>query len=90
MRTRARRNIGYNFKEIYFKPRGIPLRELVEVKISNEEMETLRLRYVEKLDQSVAAERMGISQSQYQRDITSAIEKITKAFMDGNAINISK
>ena len=90
MRNRARRNIGYDFNEIYFKPRGIPLRELAEVNISAEEMETLRLRYVEKLDQATAAKKMGISQSQYQRDITSAMEKITKAFMDGNAINIAK
>lgn len=90
MRNRARRNIGYNFNEIYFKPRGIPLRELTEVNISAEEMETLRLRYIQKLDQATAAESMGISQSQYQRDITSAMEKITKALMEGNAINISK
>lgn len=90
MRTRSRRRIGYDFNEIYFKPRGIPLRELAEVKISNEEMETLRLRYIEKLDQATSAEKMGISQSQYQRDITSAMGKITKAFMDGDAINIAK
>jgi predicted DNA-binding protein (UPF0251 family) len=45
-------------------------------------LETLRLRYIEKLDQDESAERMGISQSQYQRDITLAMEKITKALID--------
>ena len=90
MRNRARRRVGYNFDEIYFKPRGIPLRELEEINISAEEMETLRLRYIQNLDQATAAEKMGISQSQYQRDITSAMEKITKALMNGSAINISK
>ncbi len=90
MRTRARRRIGYDFSEIYFKPRGIPLRELTEVNISKEEMETLRLRYIEKLDQLIAATRMGISQSQYQRDVTSAMEKIIKALMNGSALSISK
>jgi len=90
MRTRGRRRVRHSFKEVYYKPRGIPLRELEEVSISDEEMETLRLRYVEKLSQSEAAERMGISQSQYQRDLTQAIEKITVAMMEGNAINIFK
>jgi len=33
---------------------------------------------------------MGISQSQYQRDLTTVLEKITKAFMQGSAINIKK
>ncbi len=89
MRTRARRD-RYDFSEIYFKPRGIPLRELTEVNISKEEMETLRLRYIEKLDQLIAATRMGISQSQYQRDVTSAMEKIIKALMNGSALSISK
>jgi hypothetical protein len=90
MRTRGRRRVRHSFKEVYYKPRGIPLRELEEVSISDEEMETLRLRYVEKLSQSEAAEKMGISQSQYQRDLTEAIEKITVAMMEGHAINIFK
>ena len=90
MRTRARRKLGYNFREIYFKPRGIPLSDLSEINITDDELETLRLRYIEKLDQDESAERMGISQSQYQRDVTLAMEKITKALIDGNAIKINK
>jgi uncharacterized protein len=90
MRRRSRRRIGYRFKETYFKPRGVPLNTLDETVLSFEELESLRLRYVEKLDQEKAAKKMSISQSQYQRDLTKALEKITKALIDGDAIKIEK
>ncbi len=90
MRRRNRRRVRFNFDETYFKPRGIPLSSLMETKITDEELETLRLRYIENLDQQSAAEKMGISQSQYQRDISAVLEKITRALIEGNAISISK
>ncbi len=90
MRQRFRRKIGYRFNDTYFKPRGIPLSDLSEVEITDEELETLRLRYIEKVDQEQASKMMGISQSQYQRDLTTVLQKITKAFIEGNAINIKK
>ena len=90
MRQRNRRLLGRDFDEIYFKPRGIPLRELEEVTITDEELETLRLRYIEKISQEKSAEVMSISQSQYQRDLTSVLEKITSALVEGYAINITK
>lgn len=90
MRNRQRRRMDFQFNEIFFKPRGIPLRELETITISDEEMETLRLRYIEKIDQVEAANMMGISQSQYQRDLTTVMEKITKALIEGYAINIEK
>jgi uncharacterized protein len=90
MRRRNRRRVRFAFNEIYFKPRGIPLSSLEEVNISDEELETLRLRYIEKLDQEQAASKMGISQSQYQRDISTVLEKISKALIEGNAISITK
>jgi uncharacterized protein len=88
MRRRNRRRVRFDFNEIYFKPRGIPLSSLEEVNISDEELETLRLRYIEKLDQEQAANKMGISQSQYQRDISIVLEKISKALIEGNAISV--
>lgn len=90
MRRRTRRKLHYTFDQYYFKPRGIPLKELDEIQLSDEELETLRLRYIEKQDQYVAAKGMGISQSQYQRDITNALEKVTKALIEGKAICIEK
>jgi uncharacterized protein len=88
MRRRSRRRIQYKFNETYFKPRGIPLNLLTETALSFEELEALRLRYVKKLDQEKAAKQMSISQSQYQRDLTNALEKITVALINENAIKI--
>jgi hypothetical protein len=90
MRRRNRRRVRFDFNEIYFKPRGVPLSSLMETKITDEELETLRLRYIENLDQHTAAEKMGLSQSLYQRDISTVLEKITRALIEGNAIFISK
>jgi len=90
MRRRNRRRVRFDFDQIYFKPRGIPLSNLEEINISKEELETLRLRYIEKLDQETAAKKMGISQSQYQRDLSFVLEKISKALIEGNAISVGE
>lgn len=90
MRPRGRRRVSHNFNQQYFKPRGIPLNLLTEIAISFEDLETLRLRYVKKMGQEEAAKQMGISQSQYQRDITEALEKITVALTEGYAIKVEK
>ena len=88
MRRRNRRRVKYDYNNIYYKPQGVPLRELSEVVITTEELETLRLRYVEDLSQNDAAKKMGLSQSQYQRDLVSTLKKITNALINGDAINI--
>jgi predicted DNA-binding protein (UPF0251 family) len=88
MRRRRRRTIQRQFPDRYYKPRGIPLSQLQETSITDEELEALRLRYMKKLDQREAAEKMDISQSQYQRDLTSALEKLTTALVQGDAIRL--
>jgi predicted DNA-binding protein (UPF0251 family) len=88
MRRRCRRILGRQFRQHYFKPRGIPLTQLDEIRITDEELETLRLRFIEKLDQGESAKRMGISQSQYQRDFVKVMGKITEALIDWKAILI--
>jgi predicted DNA-binding protein (UPF0251 family) len=42
----------------YYKPAGVPLRELEEVALSVEEFEALRLKDMEGLEQIQCAERM--------------------------------
>jgi len=44
----------------YYKPAGIPLRELDEVKLTVEEFEALRLKDLEGLEQIECAEKMGL------------------------------
>lgn len=90
MRRRSRRRVQFDYTDRYYKPRGIPLNRLEEINLSHEEMETLRLKYENNLTQHEAAQKMGISQSQYQRDISKALEKITKALIEGKAIRIEE
>jgi uncharacterized protein len=88
MRSRTKRKVGFDYDNIYYKPQGIPLSNLSEVVVNPEELETLRLRYVQNLSQNEAAKKMGISQSQYQRDLVNTLKKITNALISGEAINI--
>jgi predicted DNA-binding protein (UPF0251 family) len=72
----------------YFKPAGIPLRSLEEVRLSVEEAEAIRLRDLEGLEQEEGAEKMNISRPTFQRVLSSARQKIADALLNGKAIKI--
>ena len=73
---------------VYFKPAGVPMRELEEVTLAVEELEALRLCDAEEINQKEASEKMNISQPTFHRLISSARKKIAKALTKGNAIRI--
>lgn len=87
-RPKKRRCIRFSPKVTYFKPRGIPLRLLDEVELNHDEFEAIRLRYIENLEQISCAKKMKISQSTFQRILTSANQKIAEALVKGKAIKI--
>lgn len=89
-RPKLCRRIKFKPEITYFKPRGVPMRELGVVHITHEEIESYRLRYLDNLDQNKAAEKMKTSQSTYQRILTSASEKIADALVNGKALEIVK
>jgi len=72
----------------FYKPAGVPLRELTAEELTHEEWEALRLRHVEGLDQNASAQRMKTSQSTLQRILSSAHEKLGNAVVLGKAIRI--
>jgi len=72
----------------YFKPQGVPLRNLEKIIITFEEMEAVRLKDREGLDQQDSADRMGISRPTFQRILTAARSKIAEALSTGKAIRI--
>jgi len=72
----------------YFKPRGIPLRFLEEVNLTVDELEALRLADFQGLEQIEAAKKMKISQSTFQRILTSARKKVSQGLVEGKAIRI--
>ncbi|AEE90456.1 conserved protein of unknown function [Tepidanaerobacter acetatoxydans Re1] len=72
----------------YFKPAGVPLRQLDEVVLTVEELEALRLKDLEGLEQEPCAERMNISRPTFIRIINSARTKVAEALVKGKAIRI--
>ena len=74
----------------YFKPVGIPFKELGgKVAITLEELEAMRLVHFEGLNQQLAANNMQISQSTISMHLDSAHYKLTKALLFGLAIRIT-
>ena len=88
-RPRLCRHVRFCPEVSYFKPQGIPLRQLEVVELLAEELEALRLKNREGLDQSEAAEEMKTSQSTFQRILASAYGKVTEALVEGKAIKIN-
>jgi len=64
------------------------MRELEIIDLTDEELEAIKLKNVESLDQVEAAEKMGTSQSTFQRILSSAHKKISEALVMGKAIKI--
>jgi predicted DNA-binding protein (UPF0251 family) len=87
-RPRRRRKISFEPNAYYFKPRGIPLWELKEIDLSADELEALRLKNIEDFSQEQAAAKMDVSQSTFQRTLSSAYKKISQAIVFGYAIKI--
>lgn len=72
----------------FFKPRGIPLRELERECLSVEELEALKLADVEGLYQEDAAARMEVSRPTFQRVLKSARGKVARCLVEGKALGI--
>lgn len=90
VRPRVCRRISFNPSVTYFKPRGVPLRDLDEVLIMHDELEALRLKDLDELDQSDCAKKMNISQPTFHRLVLSARKKVSHALINGKAIKIKK
>ncbi|HPA25421.1 MAG TPA: DUF134 domain-containing protein [bacterium] len=89
-RPKLNRRIKFNPNITYFKPQGIPIMMLEEVELTHEEVEALRLKNIEELEQIECAKKMNTSQSTLQRILTSAYKKISQAIIEGKAIKIIK
>jgi len=90
VRPRLCRNVKFNPQVNYFKPQGIPVRCLEVVQMSLEEMEALRLKNLEGLEQTEAAQKMDTSQSTFARILASANQKTADALINGKAIRIEQ
>lgn len=89
-RPRLCRRVDFNPNVTYFKPQGVPMRDLEIVELTTEEMEAYRLRHMNDMDQQEAADKMHTSPSTYQRILYSAYKKIADALINGKSIKIIK
>ena len=71
-----------------FRPVGIPINILQEVRLSVEEAESIRLRDLEGLEQEKCAEKMRISRPTFHRILELARRKLADALINGKAIQI--
>ena len=89
-RPKLRRRLRFRPKAYYFKPQGIPMRQLEEIIINKEEMEAIKLKDFDGLGQMEASEKMNTSQSTFQRILSSAREKIANSIVKGKALKIEE
>lgn len=73
----------------FFKPAGVQTRDLEEVPLTYEEVESLRLKDIEGMDQEPAAAEMNVSRPTFQRILASARAKVADAILNGKAIRIT-
>lgn len=86
-RPRKRRRVGFMPKVTLFKP-AVSGENFQETSITFDEIEALRLKDLKGLDQETCANAMGVAQSTFQRILTSARRKISRAILEGRAIRI--
>ena len=71
-----------------FKPAGIPGTALRGVRLSLEQLESIRLRDLEGLEQEECARQMRISRPTFHRVLESARKTLADALINGKAIQI--
>jgi predicted DNA-binding protein (UPF0251 family) len=67
---------------------GVPANLLQEVRLSLEEVEAIRLKDLEGLEQEKCAERMHISRPTFHRVLESGRKKLADALVNGKAIQV--
>jgi predicted DNA-binding protein (UPF0251 family)/predicted Fe-Mo cluster-binding NifX family protein len=88
MRPRKKRFVRSNPLARFYKPRGIPLRDMEIVTLKDEEWEAINLADYKGLKQEDAARLMGISRPTFSRLISSARKAVASALIEGAALEI--
>lgn len=87
-RPKKFRRVEFFPENTYFIPLGKAKCEMEEIVLNVEELEAMRLKDIEKLNQEECAEKMNVSRQTFQNIIDSAREKVAKALTEGKALRI--
>ncbi len=82
------RRVKFIPENTYFIPYGNGKCEVEEIILKVEELEAMRLKDIEGLNQKECAESMQVSRQTFQNIIDSARRKVAMALVQGNAIHI--
>ncbi|MEA1969720.1 MAG: DUF134 domain-containing protein [Thermodesulfobacteriota bacterium] len=82
------RKVGYKPEVSYFKPRGIPMTDLLEVSLTIDEREAIRLADFEGFSHDDGGQYMGVSRATFGRILRNARKNIADAIINGKAINV--
>ncbi len=83
------RRVEFFPEDTFFIPWGKPKCEIEEILLKVEELEAMRLKDIEGLNQEACAEKMQISRQTFQNIIDSARKTVAMALTEGKAIRIS-
>lgn len=82
------RHIGFVPGVVFFKPAGVPLRDVEVVLLGLEELEAIRLKDAKGYDQETCAQHMRVSRPTFQRILQGARRKVAIALTQGKAIRV--
>ena len=88
VRPQKNRRVAFNPEISYFKPRGIPMFDLEEVRLTVDQREAIRLSDLLGLSHEDAGRRMGVSRATFGRIVQRARQAVADALINGKAINV--
>jgi len=88
VRPQKHRRVAFNPEISYFKPRGIPMFDLEEVRLTVDQREAIRLSDLMGMSHEDAGRRMGVSRATFGRIVQRARKAVADALINGKAINV--
>jgi uncharacterized protein len=88
LRPERKRRVCIDPEAVVFKPRGTPFKQLEKIDLTLDELEAIRLCYLDGLYQEDAAKEMDISRQTLGRILISANQKIADFIVNGKALFI--
>jgi predicted DNA-binding protein (UPF0251 family) len=88
VRPQKHRRVAFNPEVSYFKPRGIPMFDLEEVRLTVDQREAIRLSDLLGMSHEEAGRHMGVSRATFGRIVQQAHKAVADALINGKAINV--
>lgn len=88
-RPARRRRVCFDPERLFFKPRGVRMSELETIELTRDELEAIRLCYLEGHYQEEASRQMDISRQTLGRILSSANSKVADFLVNGKALSIN-